>query len=923
MTQRNCPARRLLLPVVSGACAALFLLAAATPSREQVAQAGLVQFTAVVPPDSPPTYYRDQQTGAAVGFAVDVMNAVAQRAGLTVGYTFEESWADIIEMMKRGQADLAPGMGVSPDREEVLDFSAPIDTFPISFFVRAGHPGIDASPGVHAVGGIRGSVALEKLKGRANLRLVPYEGFPEGLFDLLAGKVEAFACPAPTLWQLARQSDVDDRIKVVDRPIAEITRAIAVRKGNRALLDRLDAAIKDFTGSAAYRELYVKWYGRPVPFWTKARILLAGSAAFLAIVAPMGAWRHASVLRLNRELRETIARRREAEAALERSAAEQDTFFDVSVDLLCIADTEARFHRLNRAWERTLGFSLEELQAGKFLDFVHADDLSRTLDAVATLAAQREVVDFVNRYRCRDGGYRWIEWRAVPRGHLIYAAGRDITAQKQAAEALRLNQERLESLVRIAQSGSRSTQELLDQALEEAIRVTRSGIGYVYLYSEDDQLFTLNSWSRDVMKECSVAEPQTVYRLGRTGIWGEAVRQRRPIVVQDFHAPHPLKKGYPPGHVPLRSFLTVPVFQKERIVAVVGVANKRTPYDQDDISQLTLLMDAVWRMLELKKVEAALRENEATLRSLLNAITESALLIERDGRILAANETVARRLGAGVAEIVGRSFYELLPQEVGERRMARLNEVFAEGRPVRYEDERQGRVIDNSAYPVFGDRGEVVAAALIGVDITDRSRAAAALEASERKYRMLYDSAIDAIFIVGMDGKFIDVNRTSHERLGYTREELLALHLSQLDSPEFSGQVGARIAELLQQGQLSFESAHRRKDGSTMPVEINARVIDYDGRRAIFSIVRDITERKQAEGEREKLIAELQKALAEIKTLRGILPICSSCKKIRDDGGAWHQLEAYIRDRTDAEFSHGLCLECARKLYPDVMKKLG
>ena len=74
----------------------------------------------------------------------------------------------------------------------------------------------------------------------------------------------------------------------------------------------------------------------------------------------------------------------------------------------------------------------------------------------------------------------------------------------------------------------------------------------------------------------------------------------------------------------------------------------------------------------------------------------------------------------------------------------------------------------------------------------------------------------------------------------------------------------------------------------------------------------------KAEEEREQLIHELQAALAEIKTLRGILPICSSCKKIRDDEGYWHQVEVYIRDHSEAEFSHGLCPECAKKLYPEL-----
>ena len=80
----------------------------------------------------------------------------------------------------------------------------------------------------------------------------------------------------------------------------------------------------------------------------------------------------------------------------------------------------------------------------------------------------------------------------------------------------------------------------------------------------------------------------------------------------------------------------------------------------------------------------------------------------------------------------------------------------------------------------------------------------------------------------------------------------------------------------------------------------------------------DISKRKQVEEEREKLISELQEALAKVKTLTGLLPICASCKKIRDDKGYWNQIEAYIRDHSEAEFSHGICPECMKKPYPDV-----
>ena len=111
--------------------------------------------------------------------------------------------------------------------------------------------------------------------------------------------------------------------------------------------------------------------------------------------------------------------------------SELDAFFNVNLDLLCIADTEGNFVKVNKAWEIALGHPRHELEGSKFLDFVHKDDLPATLGALSELAEQKTVINFVNRYRCGDGSYRFIEWRTSPSGKLIYAAARDVTERIQ------------------------------------------------------------------------------------------------------------------------------------------------------------------------------------------------------------------------------------------------------------------------------------------------------------------------------------------------------------------------------------------------------------------------------------------------------------------------------------------------------------
>ena len=140
-------------------------------------------------------------------------------------------------------------------------------------------------------------------------------------------------------------------------------------------------------------------------------------------------------------------RRRRAEAALRAKTEELDRYFTSSLDLLCIADTDGYFRRLNSEWERTLGYSLEDLENKRFMDFVHPDDRDATLAVAAKLQRQSPILNFENRYRCKDGSYRWIEWRSLPAGKLIYAAARDITERKRAETELRESERRMAQII--------------------------------------------------------------------------------------------------------------------------------------------------------------------------------------------------------------------------------------------------------------------------------------------------------------------------------------------------------------------------------------------------------------------------------------------------------------------------------------------
>ncbi len=146
-------------------------------------------------------------------------------------------------------------------------------------------------------------------------------------------------------------------------------------------------------------------------------------------------------------------RRRLAEESLGQKSKELDQFFNVSLDLLCIANTDGYFLRLNPVWERTLGYSRQELMAQRFLDFVHPDDLVKTREAISTLTSQEKVIQFENRYRCKDGSHRWLEWNAALTGSVIFAAARDVTKRLHAEFEARQRREELAHVTRIATMG--------------------------------------------------------------------------------------------------------------------------------------------------------------------------------------------------------------------------------------------------------------------------------------------------------------------------------------------------------------------------------------------------------------------------------------------------------------------------------------
>ena len=209
-----------------------------------------------------------------------------------------------------------------------------------------------------------------------------------------------------------------------------------------------------------------------------------------------------------------------------------------------------------------------------------------------------------------------------------------------------------------------------------------------------------------------------------------------------------------------------------------------------------------------------------------------------------------------------------------------------------------------------------------GKDKTEHTRPEEYLLESERRFRSVVQTASDAIILADGNGNIIAWNRAAQITFGYREDEVLGQPLTMVMPERYREAHRQGIARLQAGGEArvigtTVELHGMRKDGSEFPLELSIGTWQATEGTFYSGIIRDITERKRAQEERESLIRELQAATAEIKVLDGLLPICATCKKIRDDKGYWKRLEDYISDHSEATFTHGICADCARKIHPD------
>jgi len=336
---------------------------------------------------------------------------------------------------------------------------------------------------------------------------------------------------------------------------------------------------------------------------------------------------------------------------------------------------------------------------------------------------------------------------------------------------------------------------------------------------------------------------------------------------------------------------------------------------------------------ELRQVQLELEASRDRYLDLYDLAPVGYFSLSDKGSILGANLTAATMLGMERGKLKGRHFSQFIvkdDQDVFYHHRQKLIEMKTKQTCELKLTKKDGTEfyvqLDSNAVKDEAGNFGVIQTSLS--DISKRKQTEMALIATKQEIASILKAVPDIIYRLDPNGRLSYIS-DSVKRYGYQPDELIGTSIIKLVYPEDTVKTIHRIKERRtgNRSTKSFETRLITKNQT--PVSFEVFIISAEGLYlpakhglgtflGTQGIARDITARKQAEEVREKLISKLQEALNNIKTLAGLLPICANCKKIRDDKGYWNQIEAYIEDHSGAEFSHGICPDCANKLYPDL-----
>ncbi len=457
-----------------------------------------------------------------------------------------------------------------------------------------------------------------------------------------------------------------------------------------------------------------------------------------------------------------------------------------------------------------------------------ADQVDSLIEEIARLRGELAEAREANRL---------MELREKERTAELERANRSLEAEtalrKRIEEALRLDETRFEAFFKLSQMTEASVQQIVSFVLEEQIKITKSKVGTLALLDDDEKISSVYGWSRGLMDVCALSDEPMSNPTDKAGLWAQPIRERQPVIINDYSAPHPSKKGFPKGHTAITRLLGAPAIHGERIVALALVGNKEEDYDAHDVRQVKLLLDGMWRLIERKQAEMTLQERA----ELLDLASDSILVRDLKDRILFWNAGAEACYGLKREEALGRISHTLLqtrfPKPLEEIREELFQKSRWEGELIHVT--RQGdEIVVASRWALLRDAdGEGRATLEINTDITDRKLMGNQLEEkSDRlqevnialktllKHRDEDKRALEEAILTNVENLILPyLGRIKNSSLSSTQAALLEVlesHLRELTS-EFGKTLALqyrvltptemRVAALVREGKTSKEIA--------------------------------------------------------------------------------------------------------------------
>jgi PAS domain S-box-containing protein len=453
---------------------------------------------------------------------------------------------------------------------------------------------------------------------------------------------------------------------------------------------------------------------------------------------------------------------------------------------------------------------------------------------------------------------------------------RDITGRKRTEEALNLENQRIESLLSLTRMDTRPDAETTEKVVEDAIRLTGSTIGYLATLNDDESVMTMQHWSRSAHESCNIINKPLVYAVEKTGLWGEAVRQRKPVITNDYAANNPLKRGTPRGHVSLVRHMNIPVFDGDHIVAIAGVGNKDTDYDEGDIHQLQLLMQGWWQILVRKRAQEDIRRSNAILKTQQETSPEGIVTVDEQKNILNYNQRFVA-IWDLPADLLASRDHEAVLRHIAGRVvdpaafLARISSLYDHTAEKSCEDLllKDGRILEWFSAPMLGEKEEYFGRVWFFRDITRRRMDEDAVRAAQEKFSTIYLQSPDVIWISELEsGRFIDVNDAAVRIFGHTREEFMGRTSFNLGIWVNKEDRAVLIEGIRKEGRVDrSEILLRRKNGEQFPAECSASTIHVRGTEYLIITIRDISGIRHAEDSARKSFAILKGVIESLNNV--------------------------------------------------------